>query len=154
MVIMFLFSVAEVRGYPARLAEYPEEEMGAPWVAWLAGQPEGAIIHLPIPKSTKAAAFEETVIQMLQGLEHGHALANGYSGFSPRSYRQLKGDLLLFPNERSLEVLAGLGIRYVVVSRGWMEERQDAGIGTDINLLRLMYADEEIEIYWIEGIWR
>lgn len=149
-MLLLVFSMGEVSTLPARLAEYPKEQVEASWVVWMAEQPEGAVIHLPISKSTKAAAFEETVIQMLQGLEHGHALANGYSGFSPRSYQQLKPDLLLFPSERSMQVLAEMGIRYVVVSPGWIDERQEAGIGADMKSLRLVYSDGDVKIYWID----
>ena len=99
-------------------------------------------MHLPISKSTKVAAFEETVIQMLQGLQHGHPLANGYSGFSPRSYQKLKRDVLLFPNEYSLRILAEAGIRYVVVAR------DEPGPYTQF--LQPIYSDESVLIFGVE----
>ena len=141
-MFIILFSVAEVSALPARLAEYPKERVGAEWVDWLADQPEGAVMHLPISKSTKVAAFEETVIQMLQGLQHGHPLANGYSGFSPRSYQQLKREALLFPNEYSLRILAEAGILYVVVAR------DEPGAYTQF--LLPIYSDEDVFIFGVE----
>ena len=140
-IFIILFSAAEVNSLPARLAEYPKERVGAEWVAWLADQPEGAVMHLPISKSTKVAAFEETVIQMLQGVKHGYPLANGYSGFSPRSYQNLKRDMLLYPNKYSLRILAEVGIRYVVVMR------EDAEAYTQF--LQPIYSDEDVQIFLV-----
>lgn len=149
-MLLLVFSLGEVSTLPARLAEYPKEQVDAAWVVWMAEQSEGAVIHLPISENRKVPAFEETVIQMLQALEHGHPLANGYSGFSPNAYQQLREDVALFPSEVSVLMLAEMGVRYAVVEAGWFEKKQADEDGVNINRLRLVYEDEEIEIYLIE----
>ncbi|MCA1554658.1 MAG: hypothetical protein LC737_09800, partial [Chloroflexi bacterium] len=59
--------------------------------------------------------------RMLASLLHGHALVNGYSGFTPARQMQLAERLNHFPDDASIAVLHELaheGVRYLIVHSG------------------------------------
>ena len=52
---------------------------------------------------------------MLQALDTGHPMINGYSGFFPKDHGRLRQQLVGFPDERSLAALRDRHVRYVVI---------------------------------------
>src|SRR5262249_53016858 len=55
----------------------------ADWVAYLSAQPRGPVAMVPFPRGPTSVDYADTTTAMLLGLEHGHPLVNGYSGFFP-----------------------------------------------------------------------
>ncbi|MCB0418265.1 MAG: hypothetical protein H6617_05360 [Bdellovibrionaceae bacterium] len=82
---------------------------------WLRLQSEaGAVTHLPFD----VTALE--TLRMYKSLEHGHPIANGYTGFKPPSYAKVRDatrSLAMNGNSESIAFLSSLGFRYVVVNR-------------------------------------
>lgn len=68
----------------------------------------GAVIHLPLEVSERNTAF------MLQALEHGRPLVNGYSGQRPAAYGALVAAMGSFPSAEAFWALGELGVRFVV----------------------------------------
>jgi hypothetical protein len=87
---------------------------------WLAGQPgEGAVVELPVadPRDTQRATRLNS-IYMLHSTLRWRPLVNGYSGFTPASHDLLFRHLVSFPDKRSLDALAAIGVRYAVLHSG------------------------------------
>lgn len=103
---------------PGPLARPPRTD--AAWTQWLAEHPDGgAVVHLPFAPGPAVEDFEPTAEAMVQSLEHGHPLVNGYSGFFPPDHRVLRLDLAGFPDRRSLDALRRIGTTYAVVDPAW-----------------------------------
>jgi hypothetical protein len=96
------------------------------WIEWLAAHPDGPIVMLPAAPGSKVADFEATTAAMLQGLEHGHPLVNGYSGFFPSGHRELRERLASFPDQASVTELRDLGVTYAVADAAWWSTDRDA----------------------------
>jgi hypothetical protein len=149
-VVLVCLGLLEVTAWPARLYAVPENTFAADWVEWLQNQlGEGAVLMVPMSQDSSAAAFEPIVIGMLQGLEHGRPLGNGYSGFFPISYRSLKGRMIHFPDEPSLEYLENSGFEFLVVDINWLDEDKARALEERPGALSLVYEDEEKVIYRI-----
>jgi hypothetical protein len=122
-VLVTALALVETTPRPQALHRFRDDAMSAPWVSWLRAHPGGAVVMVPPEKGARVADFAPTTLAMLQGLRHGHALANGYSGFFPRRARILRGTLRGFPDRRSLRLLSDAGCRYAVVESTWLRDR-------------------------------
>jgi len=72
---------------------------------------------IPFPGGTTASDFEPTVEAMLAGLDHGHPLVNGYSGFFADRYDRLSATVAAFPDGGSLDALEDARVHWLVVDR-------------------------------------
>lgn len=99
--------------------------LDTPWIEWLDGHPGGAVAALPMAAGRGVEDFEPTSRSMLQGLEHGHPLVNGYSGFFPTGQREQREVLNRFPDEESIAELRRVGARYVVADAAWWTSDRD-----------------------------
>ena len=118
--LLVLLEVTPWRGPTAR---FPHEAMHEPWVAWLATQPAGAVAMVPPSRGSQTHEFVDTVVGMLQSLQHRHPIVNGYSGFFPAIPQGLLRLLEHFPSSESLAELRRYGVRYAVVDRDWSGAR-------------------------------
>jgi len=131
----------------SRLYAVPARKPLPAWVIWLRdhGKPGGALACLPFPVGSQTRDYEETTTWMYWGTFHGRPLVNGYSGFFPKPYLDLRNGLASFPpggkkeaneaklrfpdysNENSgLKRLNESGARYMMMKRsfGTSEEVQ------------------------------
>ncbi len=76
---------------------------------YLAQQPPGLVMRMPLSSSQSGPALYDRVF-------YGKPLAYGYETFEPPQWRDARPALLDFPSDRALDVLAGWGVRYIVVS--------------------------------------
>lgn len=108
-----------VEVWPARPELYamPEFQQERPWIEWL--QTETAadepVASLPFPTGRGVSDYQDSAVAMLWGTYHRRPLANGYSGFFPDSFIQLKRDVQGFPDNRSVQALHRAGVRWCVV---------------------------------------
>lgn len=91
------------------------------WIEYLAEHPGGAVLMLPPAGGRSVVEFEGTVASMLQGLEHGHPLANGYSGFFPTGQFDQRKRWLRFPDPEVVDELRADGVRWVVADLAWWD---------------------------------
>jgi hypothetical protein len=76
---------------------------------WLAAEPApGAVLHLPIAVDIENTPF------MVQSLEHGRPIVNGYSGQRPAYYAALVESLSDLPSPDAFAVLRELDVHFVV----------------------------------------
>jgi hypothetical protein len=83
------------------------------YAMWLRQQPRGIVVEFPVPRAWALPNYDAEW-SYLQSF-HWQPLANGYSGYYPKSYLDLLHHLIPFPRGESLDVLRARGVRYVVV---------------------------------------
>jgi hypothetical protein len=106
-----LLLVAEYRVRPLALVPYPNE---APALhAWLATQPRGVVVELPMPVPEALPGIDARYAYL--STFHWFPLLNGYSGFYPASYLARTDAVRSFPDDASIARLRQDGARYVVV---------------------------------------
>jgi hypothetical protein len=152
VVLIVAVAVIEIVALPVPLYEFPHEQMEQPWIPWLAAQPHGAVAMVPFAARHEPWAYQGIVIGMLQGLEHGKPLVNGYSGFLPHRYWNLRNLMLHFPDDRSLDELRAAGVAYLVIDTGWLTPSRHAAIVGDGSrvvyqgLNKVIYRFQELRI--------
>jgi hypothetical protein len=119
-----LLALFEITPWRFRREPFPSALLDEPWITWLAQQPPGAVAMLPTNASGHAADYVDTTLYMLQALQHGHPIVNGYSGFFPAAADRVMTAMRSFPGNHSLQVLQQAHIRYAVVERNLDAVRQ------------------------------
>jgi hypothetical protein len=84
-----------------------------PLYAWLARQPRGVIVELPLPRLEALPGADARFTYM--SIFHWMPMMNGYSGYYPPSYVQLLVRLRQFPAAPSVEALWWYRVRYLIV---------------------------------------
>ena len=98
--LMLISTIVTLEAVPpeTRLYELPSRTGLPVWVTWLrdSADPNAAVACLPFPFGYQVTDYEETTLWMYWGTFHGRPLLNGYSGFFPNSYNQLRDGLAQF----------------------------------------------------------
>lgn len=125
----------------ARMYSLPTREGLPIWVMWLrdSADANASVACLPFPRGNQVYDYEETTLWMYWGTFHSRPLWNGYSGFFPKTYNDLRDALDIYqmpakqkPNETfvphfrdyhwdspGLRRLNECGVRYVVMKRSF-----------------------------------
>lgn len=85
--------------------------------SWLNEQEEVEIIELP----TDYADFVRQGLFVYYSTDHWQRTANGFSGYHPRRSRTIFEEMRGFPSRRSVDLLRGLGIDYVIWHREFLD---------------------------------
>lgn len=77
------------------LVRVPPRTPNASWIRWLDAEtpPETTIVCLPLANGSTVHAYRDTINWMRHGLDHRRPLVNGYSGFFPSHFLQLRDQL-------------------------------------------------------------
>ena len=98
MILQSLILVCEV--WPPRQSIYtcPSATTAPAWILWLRenSDPHDAVICLPFPTGYTVHDYQETAEWMYWGTMHRRPLVNGYSGFFPQDFVDLKEKLAYF----------------------------------------------------------
>jgi len=135
--------------WPAARAEpVPVGEQVPPVIRWLAEQPPGSILELPLAFAPGGPQLEYQYLSTY----HWQTTPDGYSGFIPPRHGQIVYEMERFPSERSLSLLQALGVRYAIVHaqryapRRWQEmEAALAGVG-ELRLVETFGSDRVYEV--------
>jgi hypothetical protein len=130
VVLLGAAIVADGWAVPLRMA--PFDARGRPGdraaYRWLAQQPQGGVIELPILEW----AIAPTLTYQYATLSHGHPIVNGYSGYGSSLQEFLGGAASPLNDldriEETLELLCAVGVRYVLVHPG---DYADPGVGAE-----------------------
>ncbi len=95
------------------------------WASWLRDHPGGIVAMMPMPTERPVEYFEPTSEWMLQALDHGHPLVNGYTGFFPPDDRAMRERMAAFPDEATVNELRDMGVEYVVADSFWWDSDRD-----------------------------
>jgi hypothetical protein len=117
----------------------PSLSPAPPAYAWLAQQSPGVLLELPLTSEIdlgppQGATVGEGAYDAWPDLNrmryqffqtaHWQPILDGYSGFRPPHHRELGLSLASFPDERSVALLRGLGVTWVLVHSEIMEAFQ------------------------------
>ena len=117
----------------------PSLSPAPPAYAWLAQQSPGVLLELPLTSEIdlgppQGATVGEGAYDAWPDLNrmryqffqtaHWQPILDGYSGFRPPHHRELGLSLASFPDERSIALLRGLGVTWVLVHSEIMEAFQ------------------------------
>lgn len=125
----FVLVLIEFAAVPLRLVEAPQPPRV---VEWLDEQPPTRILELPlaadvptpaVPDDQPRRAWEVSRLLEYQYFStwHWHTTPDGYSGFIPPRHGEFVRELQAFPSRRSIALLQGLNIQYVVVHEAEVE---------------------------------
>jgi hypothetical protein len=120
---------------------------------WLASQPGPfAVAEVPLPDPSQAGPFERRqTTYMLHSTGHWQKTVHGYSGIRAPLHERLYVLLRNFPDDASLDELARLGVRFVVVHTEFYPPGEWAQVGARIDQyssrLQLEYAAGKGRVY-------
>jgi hypothetical protein len=129
-----LAAVAEAAIAPSRLVSFPGKKL-APTEQrafdWLANEPPGALLVLPIVpdhfRSPPLAGVTQTLVYQYATLQHERPILNGSSGFKPPLIELLEGEASPFQDldhlADALQMARALGVRYVMLHEDDFESR-------------------------------
>jgi hypothetical protein len=142
ILVALLFVETFTPGIPTSEAVRADETTGVYRV--LRDEEGGAVVELPspplegvyrpntydiafVPRNLPGYIYRECT-SVFRGGYHGKALVNGYSGYFPYFYQRTMVETEGFPSRRSLRLLSGLGVDYVIWHREWVEpeKREEA----------------------------
>jgi hypothetical protein len=99
--------IVEYANRPLAFVDAPP--LSTPVGRWLSQAREpGAVLYLPLTIDVENTPF------MVESLEHGRPIVNGYSGLRPPFYAALVDTLQMFPSADAMWTLKDLDVRYVV----------------------------------------
>lgn len=81
----------------------------------------GAIVEFPLPNPDSLPGFDP--YYEAWSVWHWRPMLNGYSGFYSRHYLDVVSQLKKFPNAESVDLLRTLDVRYVIIHRGYYEDK-------------------------------
>lgn len=108
----------------------PADNPNAPVYSLLRTAGPGVVVELPVPLPEALPGRDPSY--QYWSISHWHPLVNGYSGYYAPAYIETLELMRTFPDDRSIERLRTLGVRYLIVHRAYY----DAQAGTDL-LLKL-----------------
>ena len=115
-LVVFATIVSLAEFWSAPLTMRPNQEPATEAHRWLSYQPQGSVVvEMPMPTNEALWRFETTYL--IRSTHHWQPLVNGYSGFVPEQYRQTLENLRGFPDDRSIERLRELDVRFIVLNR-------------------------------------
>ena len=104
--------IGESANRPLPLAEMPARIPGV--YHYLASLPQGVVFEYPI-SHLEGRLGPQDATYMYYSTAHWKPLLNGYSGFAPPSYFELRDRMAAFPEPGAVEYLRQRGARYVLV---------------------------------------
>jgi len=122
---------------------------------WLAKK-EGdfAIVELPLPKPGKST-YKKECPRLYYSTYHWKKLVNGYSGYFPPLYYELKRRWVNEPLEQNIKDLKRLGVKYIVLHSPLYEEDELKSIMSEISNLerQIQFIRQLDEAYVYELIY-
>ncbi len=90
------------------------DDQVSPWYTWLGTQRDAVVFEWPVTVPWRLYNMID-VTYMYRSTLHWRPLVNGYSGYYPRSYKELLINMRPFPDTDSIEYLQQRGVTMLVV---------------------------------------
>ena len=153
LILIAATAVTEVLPARQQLYETPVYSVNHAWIDWLTGKtPANSVIACaPFPFKPDVVSYEREAIWMYWQTFHKRIMVNGYSGFFPKRFLDLKMEMVYFPEPEIIDHLVHLGVTCCVVGRDseyGERTRQYAGIDPRMELV-FSDARSMIDIYRI-----
>jgi hypothetical protein len=109
-VLAILLITAEAFRAPVRHTEFE----GIPGIYRLLAREPGRVVLVEVPFYPPEAIFMNAEY-VLNSTAHWRPLMNGYSGYTPESYREVAWPFWNFPAEASIDAMRAAGVTHIVV---------------------------------------
>lgn len=152
LIAMTTIAIFEVRPQSIRLAVVETLARQKSWIQFVRENtdPGKGILCLPMTTGGKTRNFEQTVRWMYWGTYHEVPIANGYSGFFPKSNYEMRNTVRKHAlGTETLKLCDERNLQFIVISRGhvagFLSTRDDS------NALQLaqVFEDEQVTIFEI-----
>ena len=119
-LVMSGLCMAEILPPRQQLKSVPERSQHEGWGDWVQANTatDAVLAFLPFSEGGNVKDYEEDAARMLLGPVHRRAMANGYSSFFPRPFRELKKKLVDFPTQEGVDALREAGVTHLVLDEG------------------------------------
>jgi hypothetical protein len=134
-VAFAVLAVVEVAQLPAPTATAIRGEHDD-WIDYLRAQPSEPIAMVPFPPGPTEVDYSGTTLSMLLGLDVEQPMVNGYSGFFPSDYVELRKQMRGFPSDDTVAALGNFDVRWIVVENAWLTPARRA------RMVRLGFAEQ------------
>ena len=143
-VLLALAMVLELRPVPGKIQPMPPLDLELPWIDWIEDNTEAsdALAFVPFPEGRTSRDYLGTSQWMYWQIRHWRPMVNGYSGFFPAQFRELKKTMGTFPANDALLALRDAGVRYSIVHRSVIESSPPPDPNGPVKL-RAVFRDEE-----------
>ncbi len=127
----------------ASIAPVPAGDAIPRYVRWLAQQPPGVTLELPMIANDPTQPLDLTAQYLTT--YHWQSTPDGYSGFVPPLRGEIAYEMQSFPNERAISLLQALGVQFVVLHgdqiADWNRVRAAISRVTDLQLAQQFGGD-------------
>ena len=150
--VLCLTVAALLEDFPARQPLYPLPGDDKPsWVSWLRTNSDKASVLACIPFALKpdVASYQQETLWMYWQTKHHRRMVNGYSGYFPEVFKNLKWPMAEFPASATIDRLQSLGVDYCVVRSNTDQGRYIAAVYHHDKRLIPAFRDDEnsVDIY-------
>ena len=129
-------SATQARGF-AQLATTRVPDVATyDWVKFLRRSEAGTVAMVPFAARGSAGHFADTTVAMSAALEHGHPLANGYTGLFPTDFDPLWRAMDDVASRCGVQQLQARGVRYLVIAHDWFTDSSHAELN-DLGFARV-----------------
>lgn len=146
-----------IESWPTKPGLYsmPDYDQQRPWIEWLRTEthPDDVVANLPFPSGRSVVDYQDTTVAMLWSTYHKRRLVNGYSGFFPKEFVQLKRDVQSFPDDKSVRELRKSGVQWCVVKVDELKSGNAEKLADQSMLsLRFETADRKTRVYEVQPV--
>lgn len=122
VTIILLFFLLENSKLPLLCKYVPEILRPEPVYLWLRDQPDDTVVlELPMPSETEEMWLETKYT--ISSVHHWKRIANGYSGYFPNSYHEIRKTIFGgFPKRETLVLLKNYGIKLIIVHTEYFDK--------------------------------
>lgn len=156
IAVLALMSAAAAETWPRsqKFARFPDLQKHEKWIDWLKTEtdPQAMVAMVPFSRGGSASEYLLTTKGMIMATEHRRRLVNGYSGYFPQSYVDLRVQADNFPEPAAIDAISNSGARYLVDLRRseLVSEEIDWGKVVSVSFDMVFYDSEtEVAIYEI-----
>jgi hypothetical protein len=112
-------AVIEILPPAQPLYKAPDYAVNSAWVEWLGAHTSAVdvIVCIPFPLWPGVKSYEQETEWMYWQTFHHRRMLNGYSGFFPEAFLNLKMPMAEFPKSYAIGILRDMGVSYCVVKR-------------------------------------
>ena len=155
-VCVGLAALFEFRPAAQKVYALPDSAAQAGWVGFVRDElpPESVLLCLPFVSGYRVEEYFNTTLWMYWQTEHRKRQINGYSGFFPEAFLQLKQDLERFPSRTVLQQAVDLGATHLVIHRSSYTAEGLGLTEAGTRYLRWLHKDDraQVDVYGIVGL--
>jgi hypothetical protein len=120
LAIVLVTGVLEIFPEPTYVCT-PPWQIDPPFCRWIREHTESdaVLACFPFPSGPETHDYQHEVAWMLAGHFHNRAMVNGYSGFFPEEYIQIKNMATLPPGQELVSRLKAMNVDYLLVREDW-----------------------------------